>query len=29
VIFAKGGDGRWRVDDFTVLAKPKPPGNGK
>jgi Mce-associated membrane protein len=29
VNFAKGGDGRWRVDDLTVLAKPKPPGNGK
>jgi Mce-associated membrane protein len=29
VKFAKGGDGRWRVDDLTVLAKPKPAGNGK
>jgi Mce-associated membrane protein len=29
VSFAKGGDGRWRVDDLTVLTKPKPPGNGK
>ena len=29
VKFVKGGDGRWRVDDLTVLAKPKPPGNGK
>jgi Mce-associated membrane protein len=29
VKFFKGGDGRWRVDDLTVLAKPKPPGNGK
>ncbi len=29
VNFAKGGDGRWRVDDLTVLAKPKPAGNGK
>jgi Mce-associated membrane protein len=29
VNFAKGEDGRWRVDDLTVLAKPKPPGNGK
>jgi Mce-associated membrane protein len=29
VNFAKGGNGRWRVDDLTVLAKPKPPGNGK
>jgi Mce-associated membrane protein len=29
VNFAKGGDGRWRVDGLTVLAKPKPPGNGK
>jgi len=27
VVFAKGGDGRWRVDDLTVLTKPK--GNGK
>lgn len=23
------GDNRWRVDDLTVLTKPKPPGNGK
>ncbi len=29
VDFAKGGDDRWRVDDLTVLTKPKPPGNGK
>jgi Mce-associated membrane protein len=29
VNFAKGGDDRWRVDDLTVLTKPKPPGNGK
>jgi Mce-associated membrane protein len=29
VAFAKGGDNRWRVDDLTVLTKPKPSGNGK
>jgi Mce-associated membrane protein len=29
VSFAKGGDNLWRVDDLTVLTKPKPPGNGK
>jgi Mce-associated membrane protein len=29
VSFAKGGDNRWRVDDLTVVTKPKPPGNGK
>jgi Mce-associated membrane protein len=29
VSFAKGGDDRWRVDDLTVLTRPKPPGNGK
>jgi Mce-associated membrane protein len=29
VSFAKDGDGPWRVDDLTVVAKPKPPGNGK
>jgi Mce-associated membrane protein len=29
VTFAKDGKGRWRVDDLTVLTKPKPPGNGK
>ena len=29
VTFAKGGGGRWLVDDLTVLTKPKPPGNGK
>jgi Mce-associated membrane protein len=29
VKFLKGGDGRWRVDDLTVVAKPKPPGSGK
>ncbi|ORV44314.1 RDD family protein [Mycobacterium conspicuum] len=29
VVFADGPDHRWRVDDLTVVAKPKPPGNGK
>ena len=29
VSFAKDGDSHWRVDDLTVLTKPKPPGNGK
>ncbi len=29
VSFAKDRDGRWRVDDLTVITKPKPPGNGK
>ena len=29
VTFVKGGDDRWRVDDLSVLTKPKPPGNGK
>jgi Mce-associated membrane protein len=29
VDFAKGGDDRWRVDNLTVLTKPKPPGNPK
>jgi Mce-associated membrane protein len=29
VSFAKDGDDHWRVDDLTVLTKPKPPGNGK
>lgn len=29
VVFAKAGDGRWLVDDLTVLAKPKPAGSGK
>jgi Mce-associated membrane protein len=29
VNFAKGGDDRWRVDDLTVVTKPKPPGKGK
>ncbi len=29
VAFVKGGDDRWRIDDLTVLTKPKPPGNGK
>ena len=29
VNFAKGSDQHWRVDDLTVLAKPKPPGNEK
>jgi uncharacterized RDD family membrane protein YckC len=29
VEFAKGADQHWRVDDLTVLTKPKPPGNGK
>jgi Mce-associated membrane protein len=28
VVFAKSSDQRWRVDDLTVLAKPKPPGSG-
>ncbi len=28
VAFLKGGDNRWRVDDLTVLTKPKPPANG-
>jgi Mce-associated membrane protein len=27
--FAKDGKDGWRVDDLTVLTKPKPPGNGK
>jgi Mce-associated membrane protein len=27
--FAKGGDNLWRVDDLTVLTKPKPPRSGK
>ena len=27
--FAKGGDDRWRVDDLTVVTKPKPPGDEK
>ena len=26
VSFVKGADNRWRVDDLTVLTKPKPPG---
>ena len=26
VRFVKNGDGHWRVDDLTVLTKPKPPG---
>ncbi|MDT5347882.1 MAG: Mce-associated rane protein [Mycobacterium sp.] len=29
VSFVKGADDRWRVDDLTVLTKPKPPGEGK
>lgn len=29
VEFAKGGDEHWRVDDLTVLTKPKPSGGGK
>jgi Mce-associated membrane protein len=29
VTFAKDRENRWRVDDLTVLTKPKPPGNGK
>ncbi|MDP7704474.1 MULTISPECIES: RDD family protein [unclassified Mycobacterium] len=29
VKFIKSGDGRWLVDDLTVLAKPKPAGEGK
>ncbi|MCV7099159.1 RDD family protein [Mycobacterium palustre] len=29
VDFAKGGDDRWRVDNLSVLTKPKPPGNPK
>ncbi len=29
VTFAKGRDARWRVDELTVVTKPKPPGNGK
>jgi Mce-associated membrane protein len=29
VDFAKGGDEHWRVDNLTVLTRPKPPGNGK
>jgi len=29
VTFAKDGNDSWRVDDLTVLTKPKPPGNGK
>lgn len=29
VSFAKDGANQWRVDDLTVLTKPKPPGNGK
>lgn len=29
VNFAKHGGNGWRVDDLTVLSKPKPPGSGK
>lgn len=29
VKFIKSGDGHWLVDDLTVLAKPKPAGEGK
>lgn len=27
--FVRGSDGHWRVDDLTVLAKPKPPAEGE
>ena len=29
VTFAKDDDDHWRVDDLTVLTKPRPSGNGK
>lgn len=29
VSFAKDGDDHWRVDDLTVLTRPRPSGNGK
>jgi len=29
VTFAKDAEKQWRVDDLTVVTKPKPPGNGK
>jgi Mce-associated membrane protein len=29
VTFVKGKDDQWRVDDLTVLTKPKAPGKGK
>jgi Mce-associated membrane protein len=29
VRFVEGADDKWRIDDLTVLTKPKPPGNGK
>jgi Mce-associated membrane protein len=29
VSFAKNGDSGWRIDDLTVLTKPRPPGAGK
>jgi Mce-associated membrane protein len=29
VNFAKGSGNAWRVDDLTVLTKPKQPGSGK
>ena len=29
VTFTKGADRHWRVDDLTVVTKPKPPVNGK
>jgi Mce-associated membrane protein len=29
VVFVKGTDNRWRIDDLTVLSKPKPSGQGR
>jgi Mce-associated membrane protein len=29
VVFAKGPGNAWRVDDLTVLTKPKQPGSAK
>jgi Mce-associated membrane protein len=29
VVFVKGADNRWRIDDLTVLSKPKPAGAGR
>ncbi|OBJ57365.1 RDD family protein [Mycobacterium sp. 1423905.2] len=29
VTFAKGADDRWRVDDLTVITKPRPPGEDR
>ncbi|OBA83941.1 hypothetical protein A9W99_05975 [Mycobacterium sp. 1164966.3] len=29
VAFVKGADGRWRIDDLTVLSRPKPPREGR